>query len=96
MPVAREFVAHGQTEEGIARYLGVDWLVYQDLEDLRECALGINEDVNELDCSVFDGRYVTGDVDQSYLDMIERARNDLAKADVSRGRGMQQLEAYNA
>ena len=96
MPVASEFVAHGQTEEGIARYLGVDWLVYQDLEDLRECALGINDDVNELDCSVFDGRYVTGDVDQSYLDMIERARNDLAKADVSRGRGMQQLEAYNA
>ena len=96
MPAASEFVAHGQTEEGIARYLGVDWLVYQDLEDLRECALGINDDVNELDCSVFDGRYVTGDVDQAYLDMIERARNDRAKANVSAGRGIQQLEANNA
>ncbi len=93
MPAASEFVAHGQTEEGIARYLGVDWLVYQDLEDLKECALGVNDDVIELDCSVFDGRYVTGDVDQAYLDMIERARNDRAKDGAPRGRGIQELEA---
>ena len=29
---------------------------------------------------VFDGQYVTGDVDAAYLERIERARNDLAKA----------------
>ena len=28
---------------------------------------------------MFDGRYVTGDVDQGYLDRIEAMRNDDAK-----------------
>ncbi|MCB1693853.1 MAG: amidophosphoribosyltransferase, partial [Pseudomonadales bacterium] len=40
MPAACEFVAHGHTEDEIASYLGVDWLVYQDLEDLKESSLG--------------------------------------------------------
>ena len=79
MPAACEFVAHGNTIEEIADYIGVDWLIYQDLEDLKQCALGINDQVREFDCSVFDGNYVTGGVDEEYLNRIEEKRNDSAK-----------------
>ena len=29
---------------------------------------------------MFDGKYVTGDVDEAYLNKIEQARNDMSKA----------------
>ncbi|MFP3498557.1 hypothetical protein SB759_30540, partial [Pseudomonas sp. SIMBA_059] len=32
-----------------------------------------------FDCAVFNGEYVTGDIDDAYLERIEQARNDLAK-----------------
>jgi amidophosphoribosyltransferase len=80
MPAATEFVAHEHTVEEIAEYMGVDWLVYQDLDDLIECAAGINSAIDRFDCSVFDGQYVTGNVDDEYLNRIEVLRNDSAKA----------------
>ena len=63
----------------MADYIGVDWLVYQDLEDLKECSLGINPEIETFDCSVFDGQYVTGGVDRAYLERIESVRSDAAK-----------------
>lgn len=33
-----------------------------------------------FDCSVFDGAYITGDVDERYLKDLSDARNDAAKA----------------
>jgi amidophosphoribosyltransferase len=78
MPAANEFVAYGNTEQEIADYIGVDWLVYQDIEDLKECASGINDKIERFDCSVFDGVYVTGRVDDEYLSRIESKRNDEA------------------
>jgi amidophosphoribosyltransferase len=80
MPAVTEFVAHGHTVEEIAEYIGVDWLVYQDLEDLIECAAGINASIDRFECSVFDGEYVTGLVDDKYLNRIEALRNDTAKS----------------
>ena len=35
--------------------------------------------IEKFDCAVFDGKYVTGDIDENYLDRIERARNDASK-----------------
>ena len=81
MPAPSEFVAHKLSEEEVAQYIGVDWLVYQDLDDLKACALGINPDIDTFDCSVFDGQYVTGGVDNAYLERIESARSDAAKID---------------
>ncbi|MNR50363.1 Amidophosphoribosyltransferase [compost metagenome] len=36
-------------------------------------------DLTEFDCSVFDGIYVTGDIDGAYLNNLEQKRNDSAK-----------------
>ncbi len=79
MPSVDEFVAHGRTTEEIAREIGVDWLIYQDLKDLiRSCHRG-NKEITEFDCSVFDGKYVTGDIDEDYLAAVDKRRNDNAK-----------------
>ena len=43
-----------------------------------------NPDVERFDCAVFTGEYVTGDVDQTYLDHLDKARNDAVKASVSK------------
>lgn len=81
MPSADELIANGKTIEQICYEIGADWLVYQDLEDLIEAAREGNPDIETFDCAVFDGKYVTGDVDQSYLEQLHNARNDSAKGD---------------
>jgi amidophosphoribosyltransferase len=80
MPAANEFIAHDRSETEVAEIIGADWLVYQALEDLVACAAEGNPDIRRFDCSVFDGDYVTGDVDDDYLRRVSDARNDDAKA----------------
>jgi amidophosphoribosyltransferase len=79
MPATHEFVADGYSEQEIAEYIGVDWLVYQDLADLVDCAMGINDKITRFDTSVFDGDYVTGGVDEAYLARVAGLRSDEAK-----------------
>ena len=80
MPAAQEFIAHGRSIEEVASEIGADWLLYQDLEDLVECAREGNPHIEDFECSVFDGRYVTGDIDAGYLDELGEQRSDEAKA----------------
>jgi amidophosphoribosyltransferase len=79
MPASHELVAHGRSEEEIAEYIGADWLIYQDLEDLIDAVQKGNRRIKKFDCSCFDGNYVTNTVNEDYLDMISNLRNDSAK-----------------
>lgn len=79
MPSAIELVGHGRDEHEIAKVIGADWLVYQDLDDLVKAARKGNPAIKAFDTSVFNGQYVTGDVTQNYLDDIEKLRNDAQK-----------------
>ena len=74
-----EFVAHGRTIEEICQIIGADWLIYQDLEDLIRSVRKGNPVIKEFDCSCFDGKYVTQDIDQAYFDRLAGKRNDAAK-----------------
>ncbi|KHO66506.1 MULTISPECIES: amidophosphoribosyltransferase [Pseudomonas] len=80
MPSAHELIAHNRTAEQVAELIGADWLVYQDLADLKDAVGGGKVKIDEFDCAVFDGKYVTGDVDEAYLQRIDQARNDLSKS----------------
>lgn len=80
MPAAQELIAHDRSIDDITREIGADWLVYQDLDDLVDCAREGNPKIEDFECSVFDGRYVTGDIDAGYLSDLEESRSDLAKA----------------
>ena len=74
-----KYIIRLNSVEEVCELIGADWLVYQDLEDLIACSLGGNSHVDGFDCSVFNGEYVTGDVDQQYLDHIDSLRNDDAQ-----------------
>ena len=80
MPAADELIASGKTGKEIEEAIGADWLIYQDLEDLISTASEGNLDIKQFECSVFNGEYVTGDVDEIYLKRLENLRNDAAKA----------------
>jgi len=76
MPAASELIAHGRSVEEVCQAIGADWLVYQDLPDLKECLSEGNSTIADFECSVFDGKYIAGDVSQAYLDHLEMQRND--------------------
>ncbi len=79
MPAANELIGHGRDEEQIAKEIGADKLIYQDLTDLIEAVRKKAPKVTQFDTSVFDGKYVTGDVSEDYLQHIEALRNDKAR-----------------
>ncbi len=80
MPVASELVAAGRSEEEVARIIGADWLVYQDLDDLVAACRHDIAHIEEFDTSCFSGEYVTGDVTADYLGRLVRERADDVKA----------------
>lgn len=84
MPSASELIAHGRTEEEIADLIGVDRLIYQDVEDLIAASTDGNPEVDGFECSVFTGEYITGDVDDLYLERINLLRNDAAQTELAR------------
>ncbi len=79
MPAAHELIAHNRTTEEVCQAIGADYLVYQDLDDLIDAVRRGNPKIQQFDTSCFSGKYVTGDIDQAYLDRIEALRNDDAQ-----------------
>jgi amidophosphoribosyltransferase len=75
MPTRRELLANGRTDEEIAREIGADAVVYQDLPDLIAAVQSVNPAIQRFDASCFDGCYVTGDVTEDYLVRLEGQRD---------------------
>ena len=71
MPSRHELVAHGRTIPEIAAELGADYMVYQEIDDLKAAILEGAPDDEDLDMSCFDGRYITGTVSDEYLAWVE-------------------------
>ena len=94
MPAAEELIAHNRSVDEIAAEIGADWLVYQDLDDLVECAREGNPEIERFECSVFDGDYITGDIDAGYLSDLRTSRSDAAKEQREAGaRAREKVEA---
>ena len=79
MPTSSELIAHNRTEEQICKEIGADWLLFQDMEDLVDAVKKGSPDISGFDASVFTGEYVTGDIDNHYLDDLQSFRSDAAK-----------------
>jgi amidophosphoribosyltransferase len=84
MPAKSELIASGHTVEEVRQIIGADRLIYQDLNDLIDAAREGNPHIERFDCSVFDGGYVTGGIDEAYLSKLENSRSDQAKKSSSR------------
>ena len=76
MPNQRELVATGRNEAEIAREIGADLLVYQDLDALKAAVRATNPRLTEFEASCFDGKYITGDITADYLSQLATERNE--------------------
>ena len=95
MPSANELIAHGRDNQAICKQIGADELIFQTLEDLVE-AVGVgNSDISRFETSVFNGEYVTGDIDQKYLEFLESLRSDDAKVQREIQQELANLELHN-
>jgi amidophosphoribosyltransferase len=79
MPSRSELVAHDRTTPEIARAIGADLVIFQSLPDLISAVRQFNPSIKTFDCSVFTGEYITGGVDEEYLDNLERIRSENTK-----------------
>ena len=83
MPDAKELVAHNRSSEEVAKLIGADWLLYQDLSDvvlaINSSAKSKDDTIDQFEDSIFTGNYVTGHVDGAYLKWIASLRSDSAK-----------------
>ncbi len=75
MPTCAELIAAHRSEEEVAREIGADALVYQDLEALKDAVRRANPKLTSFETSCFDGIYITGDITSDYLKSIEVQRD---------------------
>ena len=83
MPAINEFIADGKSIDEINSIIGSDRLFYQSLEDLIEATSIGEHPPSRFDTSCFNGEYVTGGIDEAYLDALYASRNDTAKVESS-------------
>jgi len=76
MPTSRELIATGRTDDEIAREIGADRLIYQELNALIDDVRSVNPKIEHFETSCFNGVYVTGDITPEYLAGVEAQRND--------------------
>ena len=79
MPNQEELIAHTRDEASIAREIGADLLIYQELDALKRAVTRANPALTQFEASCFDGKYITGDITVAYLTQVAGAR------DASRG-----------
>lgn len=79
IPVAKELIAHKNNNEQICEAIGADRLIFQDLQALVTAAREGNPEITRFEDSVFSGNYITGDINEDYLNHLEKIRSDSAK-----------------
>ena len=79
MAATTELIAHQKDEGQIAEYIGADWLIYQNLEDLIRSAKEGNKEIENFETSIFDGEYLDDQVSSDYLKNLEVLRSDSNK-----------------
>ncbi|WP_440682891.1 amidophosphoribosyltransferase [Cysteiniphilum halobium] len=67
MPTHDELIGHNRSVEEIRQWIGLDHLFYLTTEDLIAAVRNQAPHLQSFDTSVFDGKYVTGGVDENYF-----------------------------
>ena len=74
MPTREELLATNRSDEEIAREIGADALIYQELDALVRDVGQHNLEIRGFDASCFNGEYITGDITEEYLAAVEGKR----------------------
>ena len=76
MPTRGELTAANQSIEEIQRFMGVDILMYQEIEDLKEAVTRRGDHNIDKPCmACLDGKYITGDINEKKMEAMENQRN---------------------
>ena len=65
-------------------------------EDLIEAVQKGNKALQGFDCSCFDGNYITKDVDEKYLQHLERLRSDVSKHQREHADNLAGIDLYSS
>jgi len=77
MPTKTELIAGNMSEGEIEKYLNVDALLYQNVEDLVEAVTRKGDHHIDQPCmACLDGYYVANDIDDAKITEIETMRNN--------------------
>lgn len=80
MPTKTELISHNRDVEEVRQIIGADRLIFQDLDDLIEAVSDTKHNkVDGFDCSVFDGYYIAGEIDDAYFAKLEQNRKNNKK-----------------
>ena len=79
MPATKELIGYNRSIRRIKKYIKVDELIYQDLEDLTRSASIGNPKIKEFEDSVFTGKYRVGNITEEFLKNLEKTRSSLPK-----------------
>jgi hypothetical protein len=75
IPTRNELVAFDRSEDDVARVIGADKVIYNDLEDLIDAVRSLNPTaIDSFDTSCFSGQYVTPEVSPEYIAKLESRR----------------------
>lgn len=76
LPTREELIAAGRSDTEVAKLIGADLLVYQDLRELISSVQQLNPENLSFgfDASVFDGKYITGDVAEYWDERVAIAK----------------------
>ncbi len=85
MPTQSELIATGRSDEEIARTIGADGLIYQDLQDMQQAVTDLNPALTRFEASCFDGQYITGDITAEYLERLGQSRGSSGDEESSGG-----------
>jgi amidophosphoribosyltransferase len=75
MAATNELIASERADEEVAKEIGADWLIYQDLDDLIASTQEGNPTIKNFEMSIFDGNYPTS-ISADYLEDLESSRGD--------------------
>ncbi|MDO4696597.1 MAG: amidophosphoribosyltransferase [Neisseria sp.] len=85
MPTREELIANGRSATEVAAEISADGCVFQDLGDLENVIRSMNPKIDGFDSSCFNGCYVTGDIDENYLNRLSGSKSSGAAAFVRSG-----------
>lgn len=74
MPTQKELIANRRDVDEIARIIGADALIYQDIDAMQRSVSDLNPSLKQFEASCFTGQYVTGDITPEYLERLGRSR----------------------
>lgn len=74
MPTKDELIANVGDDATIAKNIGADLVIFQDIADLITSLRALNPNIYNFETSIFDGKYITKEVNSEYLELIAKLR----------------------